>query len=254
MTGIETYYYEHQLKNYQVQFMAIFSNMQVMVGKNETQDNRLINVPIYYGAQDRVVAAIKADNTQNKPVRIPAMSTIMSRIDLAPELYKGVAQTRRNTRMPTGGIFPDDLEVIEQRMPVPYRAEFELSMWASNQDQHHQIVEQILMLFDPTLQIQTSDDIFDWTRLSTVELTGINNEENVPPGNDRRVIQSSFTFTVPVYISVPSNIHRRYVEDIYLRVGAVSQMASTNQQMIDELDQQDILYELNFSLSDIEID
>ena len=54
---IAGFYYDNQLKKYLLQFNAIFQDMQVSVGKNETRDERLIPVPIVVGSMDRVAAA-----------------------------------------------------------------------------------------------------------------------------------------------------------------------------------------------------
>ena len=123
--------------------------------------------------------------------------------------------------MPAGGLYPDDFEVVSQRMPVPYRANFDLKIWASNQDQHYQIMEQILSLFDPIIQIQISDDVMDWTSITTVELTNIQFDEAVPMGVDRRVIQSSLSFAVPVHLTVPANVRQNVIHDIFVRIGTV---------------------------------
>jgi hypothetical protein len=247
------FYYNQQLKRYLVQFMAIFAGMQVRTGWTDDKEPRLIRVPIHGASKDRVVAAIKSENTQNKPIRLPTMSAWLTSLDLAPEMRKGVPSSRRNTYMPNGGLFPDDIQVVEQRMPVPYRATFELTVWASNQDQHHQLLEQILMIFNPILQIQTSDDVFDWTKITQVELIGIQPEEMIPAGVDRRVTRSALTFSVPIWISVPADVHQRYVKDIYVRIGAVSQQMETSQEIIDDLDSQEIPYELQFTLDDVDI-
>lgn len=254
MSALREFWYDHQLKRYLVQFMAIFADMNVQVGWNEDKEPRLAKVPVYAASKDRVVAAIMAENTQNKPIRIPAMSAAIVTPNLAPERRKGVPAQRRHTMMPTGGLFPDDIKVVEQRMPVPYTLDMELTIWASNQDQHYQILEQIMMIFNPILQIQTSDDAFDWTQLTTVELTGIRPEENLPAGADRRLIQTTLTFQVPAYISAPANVHDKYVKDILIRVGAVSQSAETSYDMVAELDAQGIPYELVFSLDDIDLE
>lgn len=252
MSDFQGYYYNHQLRNYLVQFMAIFANMKVSVGKLDAIDPRTIVVPIKNGSSDRVVADIKAENTQNKPVRLPLMSASLTGIGLAPQLRKGVAQVRRNTQMPTGGLFPTDIEVVRMRMPVPYVATFDLGIWASNQDQHYQIVEQILMLFDPIIHIQTSDDVNDWTRLTTAELVGINFEES-PPGADRRLIQTTMNFEVPIYISAPVEVHDKFVQDIFIRIGAVNTAAQSSEDIIADLDAQGITYEHAFSLDDVDI-
>ena len=253
MSEFTGYYYNNQLRQYLLQFMAIFAGMEVTVGKTNEVEERRIIVPIKNASSDRVVASIKSDNTQNKPVRLPLLAAGMTNIVLAPQLRKGIGQTRRNAQMPTGGLFPDDIEVVRQRMPVPYVATFDLGIWASNQDQHYQIIEQILMLFSPILQIQTSDDVNDWARITTVELVGINFEENVPPGVDRRLIQTTLNFEVPIYISAPSEVHDKFIQDIFLRIGVVSLLARTSEDIIADLDAQGITYEQVFSLDDIDI-
>ena len=43
------YYYDKQITNYILQFMAIFSGLQVRVGKFGDQEESLIPVPIHYG-------------------------------------------------------------------------------------------------------------------------------------------------------------------------------------------------------------
>ena len=254
MAAIREFYYAEQLKRYNIQFIAIFADWPFQVGWNEDKSPRLAKVPCTFASRDRIVGAIKGENTQNKPIRLPVMSAWHSSIELAPERRKGVPTTRREVFMPTGGLFPDDIEVVEQRMPVPYNLLYELSIWTSNQDQHYQIIEQIMQFFPPHIQIQTSDEPFDWTKVTYVELMDMRLEENMPMGADRRVIQSTLVFRVPIWISVPVDVHKRFIQDIYLRVGAVSQSAETSAQMIADLDAQEIPYELVFSLDDINID
>lgn len=251
---LQNYYYNEQLKKYLIQFMAIFCDMRVQVGWTDEKEPRLIKVPVCAASKDRVVAAIKGENTQNKVIRLPMFSAQLASVDLDPSLRKGNNTTRRNTYMPTGGLFPDDIKVVEQYMPTPYRSTFNLYIWASNQDQLYQILEQILTIFNPILKIQTSDDQFDWTRLTSVELVGISMDENFPAGSDRRICQATLSFTVPVYLSLPANVHKKFVRDIYLRIGAVSTAAKNSYDIVGELDAQNIEYDLNFSLDNIDLD
>ena len=254
MSHLRSYWYDHQLKRYLIQFMAVFAGMQVQFGATETRDAALVKVPIASGSKDRVVASIKAGNTQNKPVRLPMMSAVLSDLNVAPERRKGVGGSRRDTFMPTGGMFPDDFSTVRQRMPVPYNAQFDLHLFTSNTDQKNQILEQILMLFDPFIQIQTSDDVFDWTKITQIELINIGLEENFPAGTERRIIQTTLSFTVPIWISVPTDIRNDYIKDIFLRIGVVSTDSVTNEQMIADLDGQGLPYEQIFTLDDIDID
>jgi len=248
------FYYAQQLKRYNIQFMAIFAGMNVQVGKNENNEPRLAKVPCTFASKDRIVGAIKGENTQNKPIRLPIMSAWLSNLRLTPERRKGVPTQRCKAYMPTGSLFPDDIKVVEQRMPIPYAGTYDLHIWASNQDQHYQILEQIMMIFPPNLQIQTSDEPFDWTKITQVELVDMRLEENIPMGSDRRVVQSVFSFDVPIWISVPADVHSRFVHDIFVRVGAVSTGATNSYEIVAELDAQGIPYDLAFTLDDVDFD
>lgn len=255
-TILDNYHYAAQLRKYIIQFAAIFAGMKVEVGKRDDTEPHLIHVPIKNASMDRVVGHIISENTQNKLIRLPIMSFQLVNIDQAPDLRKGVGVERRTTYMPLGGAFPDDITVVEQRQPVPYRAMFELAIWASNQDQHYQIMEQILTLFDPVLQIQMSDDLFDWTKITSVEMSDIRFDETIPHGSDRRIIQTRLSFFAPIYISVPSKVHNTIVKDIYMRIGAINASAEgvqSSYDIISDLNSQGIEYEKVFSLDDVDI-
>lgn len=247
------YHYEERIRNYILQFMAVFAGMKVRVGKLDDRESALIPVHLTYGAKDRVVASIFSDNTQNKPIRLPAMSTYMSGIEMAPDKRKGVGVTRRNVFLPVGGQFPDDIRTIEQLMPIPYNALIDLSIFTSNRDEHLQILEQILMFFDPILQIQISDDTFDWTKITTIELLSINYEENYPSGTDRRIIQTTLSFMVPIYVAIPAKIKNNWIADINLRVGLISQTTQGSHNIIAELDDLGFEYENLFTLDDFDL-
>ena len=247
------YHYEERIRNYILQFMAVFAGMKVQVGKLGDRDAALIPVHLAYGAKDRVVASIFSENTQNKPIRLPAMSAYMNGIEMAPDKRKGVGVSRREVFMPAGGQFPDDIRTIEQLMPVPYNALMDLSIYTSNRDEHLQILEQILMFFDPILQIQINDDTFDWTKITTIELLNINYEENYPSGTDRRIIQTTLSFMVPIYVAVPAKIKNNWIAEINLRVGLVSQSTQGSHNIIAELDDLDFEYENIFSLDDFDL-
>lgn len=254
LSGFETWHYSSQLRKYIVQFSAIFSGIRVRVGWNENKQPRLAPVPIKNASADRVVASIKGENTQNVVLRLPIMAFQLENVEIAPDKRHGVGLQRRNTFMPAGGEFPGDIKVVDQRMPIPYRGTFSLGVWASNQDQHYQICEQILTLFDPALQIQRSDEIFDWTKLSYVELAGIQFEENVPAGADKRIIQSTFQFIVDIYLEIPNVVHDKFVQEIYVRIGAVNQDIGSSYDIISDLDSQGIDYDKLYDLDNVSLE
>lgn len=239
------YYYDKQITSYLLQFMAIFSGLQVQVGRwNDSESELYITVPIHYGDADRVVSSIIANNTQNAPVRLPIMSASIRGLDVALDRMHGTGVERRHTFVPVGGLVPDDIKVIHQRQSTPYNMEVELAIWVSNNDQHFQILEQIMPLFDPQLNIQTSDALFDMGRLTSVELkSGPTIETNYPSGTERRLIRSTMIFNVPIVISSPADVKRDFVEKIFMRVSAVNTDAST-EDIVSIFDAENIPYEL----------
>lgn len=233
-TSTETYFYDSQIRNYIIQFMSVFSGLQVAVGKNDyTQQSKLIDVPVRYGSSDRVVAAIKSENTTNKPIRLPTMAAYLTGIEMNPDARKGVGTTQRYSHLQRGRAFPSGIEVIEMEMPIPYMAVFELAIMASNSDQHFQILEQILTLFNPIIQIETSDDIHDWKRITTVELSNIGLEENYPITTDSRVIQTVLTFMVPIWLAPPTVINKNFILQIKMRLDAISTYEDTGDIVAD---------------------
>lgn len=250
---INKYYYNRQIKKTILQFCAIFTGFQVKVGKSATEDERLISVPVHYATTDRVVAAIKGHNTQNAPLRLPLMAVYMTDMVLDRSRLKGIGVERRTTFTPLGGLVPDDVQVIHQRMPVPYTLTFEVTTYCSNTDQEFQLLEQLLPLFDPFLNIQMSDAPFDWARQTRVELTDVGSNATADVGTALRVLQKTMKFEVPIWIDIPANIRRDFIEQIYLRIGAVSAGSVTSEEIIADLDGQGIDYDLWQDASDLKL-
>lgn len=217
----QPYYYGQQIERYLIQFANIFTGFQVKVGLGARE--QFASVPIQYGSIDKVVASLHSANTQNKPIRLPMISTNMSNISLASELFKGVGQEDRYSYLPSGGILPDDVRVMHRYMPIPYRLTCEVFVYCSNQVQQLQLLEQILVLFDPTMVMQTSDARHDWTKLTYVELTDIGLEETIPVGADDRMLITRLTFQFPVWISPPAKDKDDFIKRIFIRVGVADE-------------------------------
>lgn len=225
------YYYGEQIKTYISQFAQVFAEMYVTTGKNDNNSaNNYIRIPIVYGSQDKVVAAIKNDHTQNKILRVPMFSIKLEQITLMMDRKSGTNVEHRKTVLPLGGDIKTDLKVIKRLKPLPYNLTFSVAAFASNSDQMFQITEQILILFDPLLQIQTSDEYGDWTKIVDCELTSVGLDDNRSPENDGRVLISTFTFDVRAYMAPPADIKKNAIQSIRLRIEALN-----SRQNIDEV-------------------
>lgn len=233
----QPYFYDRQIERYLIQFANIFTGFKVKIG---TKDDQFVSVPVMYGSYDKVVASIVNENTQNKPIRLPLMSAHMTGISLAPEMNKSVGQEDRFSYLPSGGMLPDDVKVIHRYMPIPYKISAEVHCWVSNQHQQMQLLEQLLMLFNPSLVIQTSDNRFDWTKLTYVQLTDISLEEVVPPGGDERIIVAKLSFEFPIWITPPAKLKDDFVKTIFIRLDALT--GSDEDEYLDkQLDTQHII-------------
>lgn len=91
----------------------------------------------------------------------------------------------------------------------------------SNTDQKLQLLEQILVLFNPALEIQQNDNPVDWTTITTVELTDIQwTSRSIPSGIEDQIDIASLFFQIPIWINPPAlvtrqNVIRNIIHNIY---------------------------------------
>lgn len=220
--SLDSYFFDGQIRKAIIQFGAIFSELQVRIGKNDfNSQTDLITVPVKVGSADRVVSAIMAGNTQNKSIRLPAMAVQMVGMDMAFDYIKGSNQVNRNTHFPVGSDLPNSGKVIYTYMPFPYFLKMELALLASNEHQHQQMLEQILLLFNPDLQLQISDGFADWTKITHVELENISLDTAYPAESERRVVSSTLSFNMLCYLSPAMNVKENYIKKIKLRIASI---------------------------------
>jgi hypothetical protein len=245
---INNYWFDNQLRSYILQFVSIFQGLQVQTGSGECDEVQRITVPCVIGNKDRVVAALHTGNTDNRVFSLPTMSVHMQGLQLAPERRKVQAFVDQRVTMKAGGVFPQDLTTVKRAMPIPYNMTIELSIYASNTLQRDQILEQILVLFNPDLQIQKSDGAFDWTRLTKVELTDIANEENYPSATDRRMIVWTLSFELPIFLSVPMGVKDDLVRKVIIQIGSLDTL------VVNEVDENGELTPFGTPIARIEYD
>lgn len=219
---IPGFYYDAQVKRFVVQFCAIFTGMQVSVGATNKRAASTIPVPIMMGSADRVAAAIASGNTQNHHIRLPVMSANVVGLDLAKDRMKGSGTTMRGTMVPYGGDPRLDAKVVYQKMAIPYDIAVELKVRTSNKDQQFQIFEQISMLFNPMMQIQSTDAPFDPGKIVAVELMDITIDDNYPIGTESRTCEMSIRFKLDAYIQYPAEVKDNLIHTIIARIDAIS--------------------------------
>jgi hypothetical protein len=98
---------------------------------------------------------------------------------------------------------------VERIMPTPYKLTLKIDLWTTSTDQKLQLMEQILVMFNPSVELQTTDNYIDWTSLSVLNLDGVSfSSRQVPVGTDATGAIDIATLTVdtPIWISPPAKV------------------------------------------------
>lgn len=209
------YFYDQQFRRYILQFIRIFSDLKIQVSPGT-----LRRVPIKYGDMSRMVGMILRENSQNTVMQAPHLSAWISNIEPAPErrqdpsFERHVRAIERHYDAELDAYTPQsgNRYSVKNYMPVPYTLTMQLDAWTTNTTDKFQIFEQILTVFNPSVQIQSNDNPLDWTSIFEVELTSINwSSRGVPAGVDSTNDIASLTFRLPVWITPPSMVTRQRV-------------------------------------------
>ena len=212
------FFYDEQIRRFLLQFARIFSNFQVEYGRNEEgTDHTLVRVPVRYGDATRQAQTILQENSASGMPATPLMTFYISGLDYdRPRIQEPYFVSKINVRQRTYDEVTDTYETtqgnaftIERLMPVPYKLTLKLDIWTSNTNQKMQILEQMLVLFNPSLEIQSTDNYIDWTSLSIVELESTQwTTRVIPQGTENPIDVATLTFTLPIWISSPAKVKK----------------------------------------------
>lgn len=194
--------------------------MRIFIGfKYQSGDGDLRTIPVMYGDLTRQVASIIRDNSENKMPSVPRISCYITGLEidktrLSDATFVSKVNIReRNYQMVDGVAVYGNSEgsnyTVERLMPTPFKLTMRADIWTSNTDQKLQVVEQILVLFNPSLEIQTTDNYLDWTSLSVVELNStIFSSRSIPQGAESDIDICTLDFEMPIYISPPAKVKK----------------------------------------------
>jgi hypothetical protein len=212
------FFYDNQIRRFLLQFVRMFSNFQIEVGSPSASGDRdLLTVPVRYGDMSRNVANILRENSENKVANAPMMSAYISSLKYSRERVQEpnfidklhVRQRKYNDSTKTYSRTQSNAVTVERHMPVPYDLTMTLDIFTTNTEMKLQLLEQMLCLFNPALEIQSTDNYVDWTSLSYVELTDVNfTSRTIPIGTEDQIDIASLTFEMPIFLSMPANVKK----------------------------------------------
>jgi hypothetical protein len=211
------FFYDNQVRRFLIQFAKIFSNWQVTKGKDPAGNEILVRVPVMYGDSSRQASTIIANNSASNLPSAPLITYYITALEY----------DQRRTQDPT---FIDKVQVrqrsynndtqeyetvqgqaftVERLMPVPYTLRLTVDFWTTNYNQKLQLIEQLGTLFNPALEIQSTDNFIDWTSLSVVYQDGLTfSSRSIPVGTGNPIDVMSWKFYMPIWISTASKLKK----------------------------------------------
>ena len=206
------FFYDAQVKRYLTQFMRIMSNFSYKDAKGQ-----LTRVPVVYGDMNRQVAQIVKKNTENTIPSAPFIAcyikdlqfdqtrmqdpTFVSKVQVREREYDSNEDAYLNQQ---GSNY-----TIERLMPAPYLIDFACDIWTTNTDQKLQLWEQIVVLFTPSLELQTTDNFIDWTSISSLRLKSQTfTSRTIPQGLEQDIDILNFIFETNAWITPPAKVKK----------------------------------------------
>lgn len=206
------FFYDGQIRRYVGQIIRMLSGF-----KYETDDGKQITVPVLYGDMTRQVANVIKENSENKLPSAPRIAVYITGIQLdrtrisdASFVSKvNIRERKFDEETQTYTREQGNNYTVERLMPTPYKLTLKADIWSTNTNQKLQIMEQIMMLFNPSIEIQTTDNYVDWTSLTVVDLVDTTfSSRSIPVGTDSDIDVGTMTFETPIWISPPSKVKR----------------------------------------------
>jgi hypothetical protein len=217
------FFYDQQIRRFLLQFARIFSNFDVEYGTNQfgqgpdSEQDTLVRVPVRYGDASRQAQTILQNNSANDMPSTPLMTFYVTDLKYdRPRMQEPYFVNNIQVRQRTYDADTDSYETtqgnaftIERAMPVPYEMTINLDIWTSNTNQKWQLLEQILTLFNPGLEIQSTDNYIDWTSLTVVYLKDVKySSRTIPVGTDNPIDIATLSFSLPMWITPPAKVKK----------------------------------------------
>lgn len=224
--------------------MRIFSDIKVRNGPDANGLYTIQRVPILYGDPSSMVAQIIKGVSENTMLPSPMFSAWIENIKLVPDRrqdtqYVGkISVVEREFKNGAYTNNPGVRQDVERYMPVPYDLTFKLDVWTTNTTTKLQIAEQILTIFNPSIQLQQNSNILDWTSIFEVWLEDFTwTNRSIPQGDDTQRDVMSFRFKIQAWINPPAKLKRSgLIAEIVTNVFNVADVADIEKSLSGDYD------------------
>ena len=211
------FHYSEQIRRFLIQFGKIFSSWQVTKGIDPNGNKILVRIPVMYGDSSRQAATIIANNSASNLPSAPLITFYIAGLEYDQKRMQNPTYVEKlNVRQRK---FDEDTQsydttqgqafTVERLMPVPYILRLTVDLWTTNTNQKLEFVEQLGVLFNPSLEIQSTDNYIDWTSLSIVTQEGITySSRSIPQGTGNPIDIFSWKFNIPIWITTPAKLKK----------------------------------------------
>jgi hypothetical protein len=224
------FFYDNQIRRFLVQFARIFSNWYVTKGKDPAGNDILVRVPIQYGDQSRMVSTVIGNNSPSSLPSAPMITYYISGLEYdqsrtqEPYFVDNLSVRRRTFNVDTQQFetTQGDAFTVERIMPVPYTLRITVDFWTTNYNQKLELLEQLGVLFNPAMEIQSTDNFIDWTSLSVVYQDKLTfSSRTIPISGTNPIDVMTWTFYMPIWISSSAKVKKLGV--IYKIIASIFQ-------------------------------
>lgn len=236
------FFYDNQIRRFLVQFARIFSNWQVTKGKDPAGNDILVRVPVMYGDSSRMAATQIAGNSASSLPSAPLITYYISGLEYDqrrtqdPYFIDKMAVRQRTWNPETQSYEQTQGQAftVERVMPVPYTLRITVEFWTTNYQQKLELIEQLGVLFNPSMEIQSTDNFIDWTSLSVVYQDGLTfSSRSIPQGTGNPIDVMTWKFYMPIWISSAAKIKKLGV--IHKIIASIFQGSALDDMQEDEL-------------------
>lgn len=211
----QTFWYDQQIRRWITQFIRVFSEFQVEYGTGTASS--LVRIPVKYGDPSIQAATVQNNNSENTVISAPSMAIYIASLNMDktriqnPNFVERV-DVRTRAIDPVTGEYTNqqgNAYSVERLMPVPYKLSLHVDIFTTNTTQKLQILEQILTLFNPIMELQSTSNYLDWTSLSYIELTNTTwSSRSIPVGTEAPMDVATLEFDLPIWLSAPAHVKK----------------------------------------------
>jgi hypothetical protein len=204
-----TYFYHSHIRKTVAIFGTLFNNINVQRKDTNGTSVNNVKVPLSYGPKQKFLARLFEEPDLNAPevaIRLPRMS-----FEITGMQYDTSIKLNKMNTIAQPNIHGQSTI----RNPVPYIISFQLSIYAKNQDDALQVVEQIIPYFNPEYVVTIKEiPSLNVSRDIPIVLQSVNYSDDYEGDfTSRRVLIYSLDFSMKTFFYGPITQNQGVIKD-----------------------------------------